>query len=253
MGARRKVKKKVAATNKVALKKPAGQAEAAKKFLHRELFERSAIEGMRPAELCAELGVSRDTLERVTGQRLLLLLRRKKTALLRMGAYEKEQLAKELYRLRLAYLWREALCAWRKSLVDQATEKQSAGSESERTETTLRPQTGDARYLQFAWRMAEETYRLDSGNLPAHAAAKSKPGDADLDEEQESIEQAAMQQQKEHDHDYELSPEQRRAIARGFLAALHERSGATSATRTDGGRELSGATELAVGAAPTLA
>lgn len=243
MGVRKKVKRKV-----VQPTKPAGQIQAERKFLHRRMFERAVVEGARPSELCEELGVTRDKLERIVTARQLLLMRVNRTALSRKGSVERERLAKEVYKLRLTYLWQEALSAWRKSLADQATEKQSAGSESERTETTVRPQTGDARYLQMAWRIAEEAYRLEGDTFAIKGKDRWKESSAACDGEV-----MLDEDEKGQGYEHELSVEQRRAIASGLLAALRERGGEVGAVGADCRRDLPGSAAAEVGSASTLA
>lgn len=205
------------------------------------------VEGARPSELCKELGVSHDKLDRVVRARQLVMLRPSTRRLLERRQAESGHLAKEIYKLRLNHLWQEAMNAWRKSLVDQATEKQSQGGESEKTETTRRPQTGDARYLQLAWRLAEEVYRLE-GDLPV-----GKPEEKWKAMETEQEAEKTNEGEEEAGHEHELSMEQRRAIASGLLAALRERGGEVGPAGADCRREVLGGTTAEVVSASTLA
>ena len=232
---------------KPVVKPPVKRIQAEKKYLHRVLFERAVVEGARPSELCQELGVSHDKLERVVRARQKVMLRPSAKRLQEQRRVDSGRMAKEIYKLRLNHLWQEAMNAWRKSLVDQATEKQSQGGESEKTETTRRPQTGDARYLQLAWRLAEEAYRLE-GDLPA-----GKPEEKWKALETEQTTDKRNEGEEEAGHEHELSVEQRRAIASGLLAALRERGGEAGPAGADCRREVLGSAECEVVSASTLA
>ena len=166
----------------------------------RAIFRAVAVEGRPAAEVAAEHGLTAAHLQRIVRKIERLLAER--------SILEEPPWVRVLHLRRLEHQWNEAMVAWYRSQLPHEVMKATLdpAAKKQRIERTVRPRTGDIRYLEHARKLLAE------------------------------IRAASRDEHEEQNHDVEsLTLEQRETELLALLDRLRERAREDEALGTDCG------------------